>query len=180
MHTQHSLISNISFFKKWTKIVNGSLIKKIKPWWTNDVWSMMQIIIYLKNNPWLLVRNPERPPLVGEVSANFLRMEGVTWSAQRIPMAVNIGFLDPSRYFSIQVAPQLSSQGWVDPVPDPLLLRKSGSVGNRTRDLWFCSQELLPLDHRGGPIIIYIISIMICQPKSHCTNECHPLWRNIN
>jgi hypothetical protein len=40
-----------------------------------------------------------------------------------------------SRYFSIQVAPQLSSWGWVDPVPDPLLLRKSGSAGNRTRDL---------------------------------------------
>jgi hypothetical protein len=30
----------------------------------------------------------------------------------------------------------------VDPVPDPLLLRKSGSAGNRTRDLWICSQEL--------------------------------------
>jgi hypothetical protein len=34
------------------------------------------------------------------------------------------------------VAPQLSSRGWVDPVPDPLLLRKSGSA------------ELWPLDHR--------------------------------
>jgi hypothetical protein len=30
----------------------------------------------------------ERPPLVGEVSANFLRIEGVAWSAQRIPTAV--------------------------------------------------------------------------------------------
>jgi hypothetical protein len=38
----------------------------------------------------------------------------------------------------------------VDPVPDPLLLRKSGSTGNRSRDLWICSQELWPLDHRGG------------------------------
>jgi hypothetical protein len=38
----------------------------------------------------------------------------------------------------------------VDPVPDPLLLRKSGSAWNRTRDLWICSQELWPLDHRGG------------------------------
>jgi hypothetical protein len=27
----------------------------------------------------------------------------------------------------------------VDPVPDPLLLRKSGSAGNQTRDLWVCS-----------------------------------------
>jgi hypothetical protein len=27
---------------------------------------------------------------------------------------------------------QLYSRGWVDPVPDPLLLTKSGSAGNRT------------------------------------------------
>jgi hypothetical protein len=36
---------------------------------------------------------------------------GVGWSAQRIPTAVNLGFLDRSRYFSIQVTPQLSSRG---------------------------------------------------------------------
>jgi hypothetical protein len=29
----------------------------------------------------------------------------------------------------------------VDPVPDPLLLRKSGSAGNQTWHLWICSQE---------------------------------------
>jgi hypothetical protein len=72
------------------------------------------------------------------------------WSAQRIPAAVNLSFQDWSCYFFIQVAPQLSSRGWVDPVPDQLLLRKSGSSRNRTRDLWICSQELWPLDHRGG------------------------------
>jgi hypothetical protein len=33
------------------------------------------------------------------------------WSGSRIPTAVNIGFLDRSRYFFIQVAPQLSSRG---------------------------------------------------------------------
>jgi hypothetical protein len=37
----------------------------------------------------------------------------------------------------------------MDPVPDPLLLRISGSAGNRTRVLWICSQELWSLDHRG-------------------------------
>jgi len=36
----------------------------------------------------------------------------------------------------------------VDPVPDPLLLRKSGSAGDRNRDLCICSQKLWPLDHR--------------------------------
>jgi hypothetical protein len=38
----------------------------------------------------------------------------------------------------------------VDPVPDPLLLTKSGRARNRTRDLWICRQKLWPLDHRGG------------------------------
>jgi hypothetical protein len=44
-----------------------------------------------------------------------------------------LGFLDRSRYFFFEVALQLYSRGRVDPVPDPLLLRKSGSAGNRTR-----------------------------------------------
>jgi hypothetical protein len=44
-----------------------------------------------------------------------------------------LGFLDRSRYFFFEVAPQLYSRGWVDPVPDPLFLRKSGNAGNRTR-----------------------------------------------
>jgi hypothetical protein len=43
-----------------------------------------------------------------------------------------LGFIDSSRYFFFQVAPQLYSRGWVDPVPDPLL-RKSSSAGNITR-----------------------------------------------
>jgi hypothetical protein len=42
----------------------------------------------------------ERPPLVGEVSANFCG------SAQRIPMTVNLSFLDRNCYFFIHVAPK--------------------------------------------------------------------------
>jgi hypothetical protein len=41
-----------------------------------------------------------------------------------------LGLLDLSRYFFFPVAPQLYSRGRVDPVP--VLLRKSGSGGNRT------------------------------------------------
>jgi hypothetical protein len=44
-----------------------------------------------------------------------------------------LDFLDRSRYFFFQVAPQLYSRGRVDPVPDPVLLRKSGSARTRTR-----------------------------------------------
>jgi hypothetical protein len=39
------------------------------------------------------------------------------------PQSLIFGFLDRSRYF-LEISPQLSSRGWVDPVPDPLLLRK--------------------------------------------------------
>jgi hypothetical protein len=49
------------------------------------------------------------------------------------PQSLIFGFLDRSHYF-LEIAPQLSSRGWVYPVPDPLLLRrKSGSAENRTR-----------------------------------------------
>jgi hypothetical protein len=48
----------------------------------------------------------------------------------------------------IQVAPQLSSRGRVDPAPVSLLLRKSESAGNRPRDHSICSQQLWPLDRR--------------------------------
>jgi hypothetical protein len=68
---------------------------------------------------------------------------------QRITTAFNLDFLDPKPLLLHSIAPQLSSRGWVDPVPDPLL-RKSGSTGNRTRNLWICSQELWPLEDRGG------------------------------
>jgi hypothetical protein len=61
-------------------------------------------------------------------------------------------FLDRNRYFFLQVlvTPQLCSRGRVDPVPDPLLLRKSGNAENRIRTSGSVSQELWPLDHRGG------------------------------
>jgi hypothetical protein len=44
-----------------------------------------------------------------------------------------LGFLDRSHYYFFQEAPQLDSWGWEDPAPDPSLLWKSGSTGNRTR-----------------------------------------------
>jgi hypothetical protein len=44
----------------------------------------------------------KQPPLIGELSANFCGLEGVTWSMQQIPTAKIIGFLDRSRYFSIK------------------------------------------------------------------------------
>jgi hypothetical protein len=69
----------------------------------------------------------ERLPLVSEVSANFFADRGcnvvsVTNSYGRI-----LGFLDRSRYYFFQVAPQLYSRGWVDSVPDPVLFFSSSA-----------------------------------------------------
>jgi hypothetical protein len=49
----------------------------------------------------------------------------------------------------------------MDPAPDPLLLRKSVSAGNRTRDFWIRSKALWPLDHRGGPVTKIRVLILL-------------------
>jgi hypothetical protein len=81
---------------------------------------------------WVLERTipTERSPFVSEISANF--------SGERVPRDQRDGSLRPYSRISrqepvlfYQAAPRLYSRGWVDPVPDPLLL--SGSAGNRTR-----------------------------------------------
>jgi hypothetical protein len=91
----------------------------------------------------------ERPPLVGEVSANFCgwrvshgQHTGSPWPYSRFSRPEPLLFL-PSN--SSVLLTRLSG-----PCSRPLLLRKSGSAGNRTWDLWICSQELWSLDHRGG------------------------------
>jgi hypothetical protein len=84
----------------------------------------------------------ERPPLVGEVSANFYGLERCRVVSTADPLQPYSRFLDQSRYFFFQVAPQLYSRGGLDPAPDLLLLRESSRTGNRTRDVWICSQEL--------------------------------------
>jgi hypothetical protein len=75
----------------------------------------------------------ERPPLVGKVSANFLADRESRVVSATDPHGRILRFIDRSHYYFFQVAPQLYSRGWVDPVPDPLLLRNSGSAVNRTR-----------------------------------------------
>jgi hypothetical protein len=53
----------------------------------------------------------ERPPLVGEVSANFFADRGCHVVSVTNHYGRILGFLDRSRYFFFQVAPQLYSRG---------------------------------------------------------------------
>jgi hypothetical protein len=109
----------------------------------------------------------ERPPLVGEVSADISGERVSRGQRNKLPQPLISIFYTRSSYFSIQVAPQLQPRGCVELVPDPLLLRKSGSAGNRTRDLYICSQELWSLDHRGGqsPLNSPKLSSQITSPQ---------------
>jgi hypothetical protein len=89
----------------------------------------------------------ERPHMLAKLVPTFAG-RGCRGVSATNPHGHILGFLDRSRYYFFQVSPQLHSRSWVDPIPDPLLLRNAGSAGNRTRDLWICSQEFWPLDHR--------------------------------
>jgi hypothetical protein len=42
----------------------------------------------------------------------LLRIEGVAWSAQKIPTAVNFGFLDRGRYFLEKLALHFADKRW--------------------------------------------------------------------
>ena len=44
----------------------------------------------------------------------------------------------------------------MDPVPDPLLLRKSGSAGNRTRDISFDASLVMYINCTNIPPIMII------------------------
>jgi hypothetical protein len=102
----------------------------------------------------------ERPPLVSEVSANFLRVTRGQRDESLRP------YSRISRPEPLLLLPSSSSVA---------LTRLSGprsrrttfvcSAGNRTRDLRICSQELWPLDHGGGrnwlmPVYIYFVRLL--------------------
>jgi hypothetical protein len=61
----------------------------------------------------------------------------------------------------------------VDLVPDPLFLRKFGSAGNRTRDLWLCSHELLTTRPQRASLsaeLLYLISHYFDSPAISIVN----------
>jgi hypothetical protein len=73
-----------------------------------SVWPSFNVVnIYMTNNSVALVR--ERLPLVGEVNTNFLRLEVCRVVSVPKTYGRNLGFLDRSRQFFFQVAPQLYS-----------------------------------------------------------------------
>jgi hypothetical protein len=73
---------------------------------------------YTEHTQWLLFRKRNLPTDC-DCSAKLVPLEVVAWSVRRIPTPVNFGFLDRSRYYFFQGAPQLSSRSWVEPRSRP-------------------------------------------------------------
>jgi hypothetical protein len=71
------------------------------------------------------------------------------------PYSHNFCFLVRSRYFFFQVALQFYSLGRVDPVPDPLLLRKSSSASNRTQTSGSVARICCPKKGRTNSLLKY-------------------------
>jgi hypothetical protein len=68
--------------------------------------------------------------LVGGVSANFCGCHVVSVTD---PFGRNLGFLNRSSCSFFSSSSSIVLTRLSNPVPDPLLLRKSGSAGNQTR-----------------------------------------------
>jgi hypothetical protein len=96
---------------------------------------MSQILNPIKKNPWSESASELYRPSDRRLSAKWLPTfadRGCNVVSATDPYGCILGFLERSRYFFYQVAPQLYSRGSVDSVPDPLLFF-SGSAWNRTR-----------------------------------------------
>jgi hypothetical protein len=112
-------------FRKHHKFKHFKIFKDLN----DEKWKAFENIKQTKN-PWPESANDRRlsAKLVPTFADRGCHVVSVT-----DPYGRFLDFLDRNRYFFFQIAPQLLPRGCVDPVPDPLLLRKSGSAGNRTR-----------------------------------------------
>ena len=57
-----------------------------------------------------------------------MAVQGALWLAKRLSLNLNSNFLNRISLLLIQIATQLPSRGWVDPVPDPILPEKISRV----------------------------------------------------
>ena len=81
------------------------------------------------------------------------------WLAKRLSLNLNFSFLNRIRYFSYQVATQMSSRGWVDPVPDPIRPEKFLRYNRESNPgpLGWQSDVLTTIPNRQGTEIFKVI-----------------------
>ena len=104
----------------------------------------------------------------------------VLWLAKRLSPTLISVFLTGFRYFSNQVATQLSSEGWMDPVPEPIAYFQKNILsiaGNRTRDLLDGSQVCKPPYQIGGHLCTIHTTFLFFQFLGFAANLATPLKR---
>jgi hypothetical protein len=156
VNLEREMLENISC--SWWKRFRSIFNKVSFIWLINDAFSMA--CIRMRSVDWDSDRSITNKCSGFSPKANYThrataacrrieRIEGIPWSAQWIPTAVNFGLLDRSRYF-LEIASQLFSRGWVEPVLDPLLVKNLVSPGNEPDTSWSVARNSWLLYHRGG------------------------------
>ena len=97
-----------------------------------------------------------------------MTLHGTLWLAKSYPSTLISVFLTRFLYFSYQIATQMASRGWVDPVPDPILPENflgysresnTGSLGRQT-------DVLTTMPNRRSHFMSFHILIH-CHPSPH-------------
>jgi hypothetical protein len=85
-----------------------------------------------------------------------------------------LGFPDRNLYFFFHVALELYSRDWVGPVPNPLLLRKSGSAGNWTRTSGSVARSYT--DKYVYIHFFFVIKWHLCSPRDRPNTSISSDW----
>ena len=96
-----------------------------------------------------------------------MAVRGALWLAKRLSLNLNFSFLNRISLLPIQVATQLSSRGWVDPVPDPILPEKFLGYSRESNPgpLGWQPDVLTTIPNRWSLTMEYI-NVMMNQEKS--------------
>ena len=101
--------------------------------------------------------------------------QGALWLAKRLSLNLNFSFLNRIRYFSYQVATQLSPRDWVDPVPDPILPEKFLGYSRESNPgpLGWQSEVLTTIPNRWSLVFVIFSNISLIITLTHVVKSLH-------
>ena len=106
LHILGKIKQNVIFLGKWPNFLPSPPVNRINNKVNKSVWLQL------------------RRAKIDWNGCCQMIVKDTLWLAHRYPSPLISGILTGFRYFSFQVANQLSSRGWVDPVADPILTGK--------------------------------------------------------
>ena len=97
-------------------------------WWSHISYSIIIVLVLaylqsIKKDNKSVALQLRRAKTDGSGCCQMAAQEAL-WLGKRYPSILISVLLTGFRYFSYKAATQLASRGWVDPVPDPILLEK--------------------------------------------------------